>query len=53
MEKAVELTHLDVAVPKALLAALRKSPLEAADETRLAGAIHWYQQGTISMARAA
>lgn len=47
------LTHLDVAVPEALLAALRKSPLEAAEEIRLAAAIHWYQQGTLSMARAA
>ena len=47
------MTHLDVAVPEALLAVLRKSPLEAAEEIRLAAAIHWYQQGTISMARAA
>jgi predicted HTH domain antitoxin len=45
--------HLDVTVPESLLAALRKDPVEAAEELRLAAAIHWYQQGTISMARAA
>ena len=47
------MTHVDVTVPDGLLAALRKAPHEVGDEMRLAAAIHWYQQGRISMARAA
>lgn len=47
------MTHVDVTVSDGLLAALRKAPYEVADEIRLAAAIHWYQQGRISMARAA
>jgi predicted HTH domain antitoxin len=47
------MTHIDVAVPESLFAALRKAPSEVAYEMRLAAAIHWYQQGAISMERAA
>lgn len=47
------MTHVDVAVPESLLAALRKAPHEFALEMRLAASIHWYQQGAISMERAA
>ena len=47
------MTELAVSLPEHLLAALRKAPHELAAELRLAAAIHWYQQGTISMGRAA
>lgn len=47
------MTHVDVTVPDSLLAALRKAPHEVAGEMRLAAAIHWYQQGRLSMSRAA
>ena len=47
------MTHVDVTVPDGLLAALKKAPHEVAVELRLAAAIHWYQQGTLSMERAA
>lgn len=45
--------HVDVMVPDSLLAALKKAPHEVAAELRLAAAIHWYQQGMLSMERAA
>ena len=45
--------ELAVSLPEHLLAALRKAPHELEAELRLAAAIHWYQQGTISMGRAA
>jgi predicted HTH domain antitoxin len=47
------MAHVHVTVSDGLFAALRKAPHEVADEMRLAAAIHWYQQGRISMARAA
>lgn len=47
------MTSVEVAVPESLLAALRKAPHEVAAEMRIAAAIHWYQQGAISMERAA
>ena len=47
------MTHVDVTVSDGLLAVLRRAPHEMANELRLAAAIHWYQQGNISMARAA
>jgi predicted HTH domain antitoxin len=47
------MTHVELTVPKSLLAALRKAPHELPKELRLAAAIHWYQQNTISMERAA
>lgn len=47
------MTELAVRIPDSLLGALRKTPQELAREMRVAAAIHWYQQGTISMERAA
>jgi len=47
------MTQVQIAVPDGLLAALRKAPHELAPEIRIASAIHWYQQGSISMGRAA
>jgi predicted HTH domain antitoxin len=47
------MTQVDITVPETLLAALRKAPHELAQEIRIAAAIHWYQQGLISMERAA
>jgi predicted HTH domain antitoxin len=47
------MTRVDVTLPDGLLAALRKAPHEIAAELRVAAAIHWVQQGTISMERAA
>lgn len=47
------MVHLHVTVPDSLLAALKKAPHEMTAELRLAAAIHWYQQGTLSMERAA
>ncbi|MCK6439834.1 MAG: UPF0175 family protein [Planctomycetes bacterium] len=47
------MTDVSVAFPDSLLTALRKAPHEAAAEVRFAAAAHWYQQGVISMERAA
>ena len=47
------MTNLEIAVPDSLFAALRKAPHEVVREMQLASAIHWYQQGQISMERAA
>lgn len=47
------MTRLEVTVPESLFAALRKAPHEVAREIGIAAAIHWYQQGAISMERAA
>lgn len=47
------MAELAVTLPESLLAALRKAPHELEAELRLAAAIHWYQQGTLSMGRAA
>jgi predicted HTH domain antitoxin len=47
------MTHIEVAMPDSLLAALRKAPHEMERELLVAAAIHWYQQGAISMERAA
>jgi predicted HTH domain antitoxin len=47
------MTTVQVALPDSLLAALRKAPHELAAEMRVAASIHWYQQGAISMERAA
>lgn len=44
--------HVDVMVPDRLLSELKKAPHEVAAELRLAAAIHWYQQGVLSMERA-
>ena len=47
------MASVEIPVPESLLAALRKAPHEVAREIRIAAAIHWYQQGAISMERAA
>lgn len=47
------MTELAVSVPDNLFGNLRKSPHELVKELRIAAAIHWYQQGLISMGRAA
>jgi predicted HTH domain antitoxin len=47
------MANVEIALPDSLLAALRKAPHEVGIEMRLAASIHWYQQGTISMERAA
>lgn len=47
------MTALTVTVPDSTMAALRRSPVEFAQEMKLAAAIHWYRQGTISQERAA
>jgi predicted HTH domain antitoxin len=47
------MTTVPIAVPDNFFAALRRAPHEVAREVQLAAAIHWYQQGTLSMERAA
>lgn len=47
------MTTIQVTVPDSAFTALRRSPHEFAAELRIAGAIHWYQQGQVSMERAA
>ena len=47
------MTDLHISVPESLFAALRKAPHEVGREIRIAASIHWYQQGAISMERAA
>lgn len=47
------MTELAVSIPDNLFGSLRKAPHEMAREMRIASAIHWYQQGLISMDRAA
>jgi predicted HTH domain antitoxin len=47
------MTDLQISVPDSLFAALRKAPHEVSREIRIAASIHWYQQGSISMERAA
>lgn len=44
---------VQIVLPDSLLAALRRAPHEVAREMQIAAAVHWYQQGTISMERAA
>jgi predicted HTH domain antitoxin len=47
------MTELTISVPDSLFGALRKAPHEVAREIRIAAAIHWYQQGALSMELAA
>jgi predicted HTH domain antitoxin len=47
------MTTMQITVPDSLFAALRKAPHEVAREMKIAASIHWYQQGSISMERAA
>lgn len=46
------MTVLAVPIPESLFGALRKAPQDLAREMGIAAAIHWYQQGQISMERA-
>ena len=39
--------------PQDVLAALKKSPEELADEVRIAAAVQWYAQGVVSQGKAA
>jgi predicted nuclease of predicted toxin-antitoxin system len=50
--RGLQMQRIDVTVSDGLLAALGLSAEEVAEEMRVAAAVHWYQQGTISMARA-
>jgi predicted HTH domain antitoxin len=47
------MTTITVEFPESTLSALRRAPQQLAAEVRVAAAIHWYQQGRISMERAA
>lgn len=47
------MTTLPIPLPDSIFAALRRAPHEVARELRLAAVIHWYQQGALSMERAA
>ena len=47
------MTTIQVQLPDEVLAALKQSPDGFEAEFRLAAAIHWYQQGTLSQERAA
>jgi predicted HTH domain antitoxin len=47
------MTTVQVDLPESVLAALRKAPHELPREVKIAAAIHWYQQGSLSMERAA
>ncbi len=47
------MTPLNITVPDSALSALRRSPTELGREMKLAAAIHWYQRGVMSQARAA
>jgi predicted HTH domain antitoxin len=47
------MTTVTLALPEAVLSALRRSPKEFVREMRLAAAIHWYERGEISQEKAA
>lgn len=47
------MTTVQIDFPDGALSALRRAPDEFAAEVRLAAAIHWYQQGTVSQEKAA
>jgi predicted HTH domain antitoxin len=47
------MTTIQVRLPDEVLVALKHSPEQFEAELRLAAAIHWYQQGTLSQERAA
>jgi predicted HTH domain antitoxin len=40
-------------MPESALAAVKKSPVEFADELRLAAAVKWYEMGIVSQEKAA
>ncbi len=39
--------------PPSVFSAVRKAPAEFAEEMRLAAAMHWFSQGTVSQGKAA
>jgi len=47
------MTTIQLQLPDEVLSALRQTPERFGAELRLAAAIHWYQQGTLSQERAA
>jgi len=47
------MTTVSVDMPDDVLATLRKSPQEFAQEMRIAAACHWYSQGIVSQGRGA
>ena len=47
------MTKVTLELPDEVFSALRRSPEEFVAELRLAGAIHWYEQGMISQEKAA
>ena len=47
------MSTVEIPLPDSLLAALRRAPHEMVRELSVAAAIHWYQQGMLSMERAA
>lgn len=47
------MTALNVIVPDSSLSVLRRSPTEFVRDMKLAAAMHWYSQGTMSQERAA
>ena len=47
------MTTISIELPTDVFSSLRRSPTEFASEMRMAAAIHWYQQATVSMERAA
>ncbi len=52
-EARTKMTRLQVALPDNAFTTLRQAPHELERELPLAAAIHWYQQGRISMEKAA
>ena len=47
------MTTLTLEFPEEVFSSRRRSPEKFAQEMRLAAAVHWYQQGTLSMEKAA
>jgi predicted HTH domain antitoxin len=47
------MTTVTLPLPDSVFSALRKAPHEVEREILVAAAIHWYQQGMLSMERAA
>ena len=47
------MTTITLTLPDSVMSALRTGPHELPAEVRLAAVMHWYQQGRISMERAA